>query len=586
MTSRHIKLAVLVLALAAAAAAPAAASKLSKSLIDRTQALAPGDAVTVWVYFTDKGPGIEGKLDAARAALTPRARARRLRNRQPGAAIVDARDIAVEASYIDALRGRGVTIRHASRWLNAVSAQIEARRVGEIAALDFVRRLDVVRSARPPEVEVVQQTGPQRVPAAPAAVDYGNSFTQNDLINTIPLHDLGYTGSGVLVCMLDAGFNNLEHEAFSLMDIMITRDFVNGDSIVTDQSGQAGTGNHGTYTLSALGGWAPGEVIGPAWGATFALAKTENTDWERHIEEDHWVAGAEWADSLGADIISSSLGYRYGFTDGETGYEWTDMDGNTAITTIGADIAASKGILVVNSAGNNYYVDPPQNTLIAPADGDSVLAVGAVDGTGARVGFSSVGLSADGRIKPDVMAMGSSVRAASPSDPSGYVNVSGTSLSCPLVAGAAALLLEVNPDLSNMEIIDALRSTASQSGAPDRLMGYGIVDVAAAAAGVSVDIARGLSPAGLVLHPAVPNPFNPTTTIAFELPEASPVTLAIYDVQGRRVRTLVDGTRRAGPHAEVWNGERDDGRPVPSGVYFYRLTAAGAERSRKMVLLK
>ncbi len=574
-------------AVAAALPAWAHAQKITRTLEARAARSAPGEALTVWVFFADKGGGTDAKLAAVRDNLTDRARARRLRNRGTGNLVVH-HDIPVESGYVSAVRALSVRVRHESRWLNAVSVEIDPGNLKKVASLRFVRRIDIVRSGRRaplPEVRV-GEAGPVRVPSAPTTLNYGNSFTQNDLMNVIPLHDLGYNGNGVLICMLDAGYNNLGHDAFSIMDILVTRDFVNGDSIVVDQVGQAGTGNHGTYTLSALGGWAPGELIGPAWGATFALGKTENTDWERHIEEDHWVAGAEWADSLGADIISSSLGYRYGFTDGESDYLYTDMDGNTAISTIGADIAASLGILVITSAGNENFISEPFNTILAPADGNSVLAIGAVDGAGIRASFSSVGLSADGRIKPDVAAMGVGVRAASPVTPNVYLNISGTSLSCPLVAGAAALLLEANSSLTNMEIMDALRATASQSSTPDRLLGYGIIDAAAAAAMVSSDVARNIAPLNVVLHAAYPNPFNPTTTIAYELPEPAHVTLSVYNVRGQLVRTLVDERQGAGPGSVVWNGTNRFGQAVGSGVYVYRLTAGDVQRSRKMVLLK
>jgi subtilisin family serine protease len=298
------------------------------------------------------------------------------------------------------------------------------------------------------------------------------------------------------------------------------------------------------------------------------------------------VAGAEWADSLGAHIVTSSLGYRYGFTHGESDYLWTDMDGNTTIATIGADIAGGRGIVVITSAGNEGFIATPENTLIAPTDGDSVLSIGAIDSGGSRVSFSSVGLSADGRIKPDVMAMGSGVRAAHPSATDAYTYIGGTSLACPLVAGAAALLIEANPNLTAAEVLDALRATASQSGAPDRLMGYGIVDAAGAAAMTSVDIARDLAPQNVVLHPAYPNPFNPTTTIAFELRDPVHVNLSVFNVRGQLVKTLVDERRAAGPWSVKWNGADRFGARVSSGVYVYRLIAGDVQRSRKMVLIK
>jgi subtilisin family serine protease len=582
----------LTLLLILAAAAPAATQdKISEVLTTRMNSADSGEAIAVWVFFADKDVD-DARLAAARAALSERALARRIRNRGADN-VVDHYDVPVNAEYVEALRMPGVHIRHESRWLNAVSADVEKSRLGDIAALDFVRRIDVVRTGRrsplpkpAPDDARRALRSPRSAPGAATLHDYGSSFDQNDIINVIPLHQLGYNGNGVLICSLDAGFNTLDHDAFQFMDIVATRDFVNGDDNVEDQVGQMGTGDHGTYTLSACGGWAPGELIGPAWGASYALAKTENTDWERHIEEDHWVAGAEWADSLGADIITSSLGYRYGFTNGESDYAWTDMDGSTAISTIGADIAGSRGILVITSAGNHGYVNEPQNSIIAPTDGDSVLSVGAVDALGSRSNFSSVGPSADGRIKPDVAAMGTLVRAANPTATDAYTSVNGTSLSCPLVAGAAALLLEANPTLTNVEMMDALRATASQSGAPDRMLGWGIIDAAAAAALTSTDVAQRLTPKKVVLHPAYPNPFNPKTTIAFELSEPVHVNLSVFNVRGQLVRTLIDEPRSAGPWSTGWNGVDRFGSRVSSGVYVYRLTAGEVQRSRKMVLLK
>jgi hypothetical protein len=559
------------------------AGKITPALRAAIDVSGDTDPVAAWVFFTDKGGEPARALREAEERLTPRARARRERNR--GAAhLVDRRDIPVAGRYVSALRSRAIRVRHVSRWLNAVSIEAAPRSLAGIAALPFVARLDLVHRMHAPLPEPVGAPEPF-APRTTTAFNYGNSFAQNNQINVPVLHNLGYSGNGVMVCMLDAGFNNLQHPAFQRLDILVTRDFVNGDSVVADEVGEMGIGNHGTFTLSVIGGFAPGEVIGPAWGATYILGKTENTQWERHIEEDAWIAGAEWADSIGADIISSSLSYSTGFTNGEPSYTWSDMDGATTIVTLGADIAGSRGILVVNSAGNEGFVSEPANTLGAPSDGDSVLAVGAVDAAGARATFSSVGYSADGRVKPDVMAMGLAVRAASPFEATGYMNVSGSSLSCPLVAGAAALLMEARPNATNAEIMDALRQTASQAGAPDRLYGYGIVDAAAAASFLVTAIADAPSPPGGMLS-AYPNPFNPATTIAYAIPRPSRVRLAVFDIRGARVATLVDEVQPAGRREVTWNARDRRGAPLASGVYVVRLDAGALQQRRKIVLVK
>lgn len=565
-----------------------AAHRITPDLQARMASAPASTPIATWVFLADKGPDIERRLADAEAGLTLRARARRLRNRPP-VHLVDWYDIPVDRRYVDRIEQQGVRIRHRSRWLNAVSVEATPLQIERITTLTFVRRMDIVHTSHAPlpEPEPVMNRipGPDTEPYDLHALDYGPSFVQNNLINDTPLHDLGYNGNGVLICMLDSGFNTLEHDVFRTLKIHATWDFVNGDSIVDDEAGQMGNGDHGTFTLSGIAGFYPGELIGPAWGATYMLGKTENTTWERHIEEDHWVAGAEWADAEGADIISSSLGYLNQFTNGEPNYTWQDMDGETTIVTRGADIAASRGILVVNSAGNGGLAVPPANTLIGPCDGDSVLCVGAVGANGIRASFSSVGPTSDGRTKPDVMALGVAVRVAAAGTTSGYVGVSGTSLSCPLVAGAAALLLEANPSLSAMDIASALRSSGTFAVSPDNYMGWGIVDVTAAVQASSTAVPE-IAGSQIRLYPAVPNPFNPSTTLRFELNRLSHVELRVFDVTGREVITLINGERPGGMNAVVWDGTSNAGTRVGTGVYFYELRAAGQRLSHKMVLLK
>lgn len=559
-------------------------SKISPALQTSLAHAGETDRVTAWVFFADKGHA--PALRDIEATLTPHARARRLRNRGANH-LVDAYDAPVDARYVDTVRREGLRVRNVSRWLNAVSVQASPRLVEAVAQLPFVRRMDVVRTGTAPLPEPETAT-PSKTPGAERAalsLNYGASFTQNNLIDVPPLHDQGYSGNGVWICMLDTGFNNLGHVTFQSLDVLITHDFVNGDSVVSDEPGQMGSGNHGTNTLSVIGGYAPGDLIGTAFGATYILAKTENTNWERHVEEDAWVAGAEWADSIGADIISSSLGYSTGFTNGETSYTWNDLDGQTTIVALGAGIAVSRGILVVNSAGNDGFVSLPANTLISPSDGDSVLAVGAVDASGVRATFSSVGPTADGRIKPDLVAMGVSVHVASAFDNT-YYNSSGTSFSCPLVAGAAALIMEARPNATNQTIMAALRATASQANAPDRLKGWGIIDAAAAAGMIPTRVDTTPDPSRTMLHPAYPNPFNPNTTIAYEIPTRARVSLVVYDVRGVQVATLVDEVQPAGRRSVVWNATSRTGKPLASGVYLCVLTAGDRRESRKLVLLK
>ena len=457
-------------------------NKISNALAEAIKMKGLGSQFTVWIYLTDKGTDNRPEIQRLEESLPLKVLKRRLRRGDRGR-LTDIYDLPLKKRYVLKLQSCVDQIRQRSRWLNAVSAEIRGTQLEKLSGLPFVRRMDTVKSFiyRDPEIrEGIETTATSRE-ARGHSMDYGPAFNQLDLINVPPLHDMGYSGKGVLICMLDTGFNNLDHKALAHLDIQATRDFVNNDFNVDDEPNQMGVGNHGTNTLGTIAGFWPGELIGPAYGAGFILGKTENTEWERHIEEDHWVAAAEWAEQLGADIISSSLGYREEFTHGEAGYSAENMDGRTAVVTLGANIAAAKGVLIVNSAGNEGREAGLANTIIAPSDSPDVLAAGAVDPSGRRTDFSSYGPSSDGRIKPDVMAQGSQVYTAAADSLDGFVSVAGTSFSCPLTAGAAALVLEANPTWSNRDIMTALKNTAAGASNPDNEMGWGIIDAYKAA---------------------------------------------------------------------------------------------------------
>jgi subtilisin family serine protease len=327
-----------------------------------------------------------------------------------------------------------------------------------------------------PETEVARARTTAR---GRGAIDYGASLGQLQQIGVPELHALGITGEGTVIALLDAGFDNLTHESFASMNILAQYDFVNGDLDVGNGTDR-GEGSHGTSTLSVIGGLSNGTLVGPAYGAAYLLAKTEDTTRETPVEEDHWAAAAEWAEAAGADVISSSLGYLT-YDTGFRSYTPAQMDGDTAVSTRAADLAAERGVVVVISAGNEGF-NPTHNTLGAPADGQGVLAVGAVDPAGVRASFSSVGPTADGRVKPDVAAQGVSVLAAGSGAADSYRFVNGTSFSCPLTAGVAALLLQMHPEATPEQIRNALRASGSQAAAPDNLLGWGIVNASRAAA--------------------------------------------------------------------------------------------------------
>jgi len=438
----------------------------------------PADSTsTFWVYFTDKGidtqTGYRKAVDRLAYRLTPRSLdRRRLRGSQD---LLDFTDLPVKAEYVQEVESRCRKVRAVSRWLNAVSVEATGSQIEKMSELPFVRSIGKVVTYYRRNLEqgqggsIYRPEGGARFKYGSGYGDYGRSYPQLSQVHVPELHRLGYHGEGVLVGMLDTGYKK-DHPvfltAFEEGRVLAEYDFIHGDSDTQNDSLDVWTQhNHGTCVWSALGGEMDEELYGPAYKAFFVLAKTEMVWQEIEAEEDLWVAGLEWADSLGADVVTSSLGYNNWYT-----YE--DMDGNTAVTTIAADLAVSKGIVVVNSAGNER-----QNSwhyMIAPADGDFVIAAGAVDETGEVASFSSAGPTYDGRIKPDVCARGVDTYCATTDDHFGYRG--GTSLSAPLVAGVCALLVQIHPDWSPLVLRDSLWYTASRADDPDTLYGYGIVN--------------------------------------------------------------------------------------------------------------
>lgn len=434
--------------------------------------------VAVWVWFTDKG--LTGRdLDAALAraqeqlgdhAVARRAKVMVDRKALDGRArLVDITDLPVSAAHLDAVKATGARLRRVSRWLNAASFDVDASQVDALASLPQVRAVTLVRRAQPAPAIVTAPAAaaPYAADSAQWTINYGGNLADLEQIAVPQVHEAGFHGQGVIIGMLDSGFRTT-HECLSPLPVLARWDFVNNDGVVENQPGDpSGQDSHGTMTMSTVAGYAPGSHVGPAYGATLVLAKTEDTSQEVPAEEDNWVAGIEWLDTFGVDVVSSSLGYIDWFT-------FADMDGNTAACTIAADLAAGKGIVVCNSAGNERGA--AWNHIVAPADGDSVIAVGAVTSTGTYSSFSSPGPSADGRIKPDVAALGSGNHVASVGTINGYETASGTSFSCPLTSGVAALVLSRVPTLTPMQVREAMRATASRAGAPDNDYGWGILN--------------------------------------------------------------------------------------------------------------
>lgn len=603
---------VVVLSPAVTLASATAAGMPARSRLDPrlAAALAAGSPpVPVWIEFADKGEtgpaDLAARLAEAERSLAPETRRRRERARvQP---IVDWLDLPLEPGYVRAIEARGHQVYGRSRWFNHVAVRTSGPELEALASLGFVRRVRPVDVGRPrPPLERTPARGDagareaQPLGSRATTLDYGRSLGQLTRLGIPAVHDSGYIGSEINVAVLDNGFNYYrKHEALRPIPVGGTRtyDFIRDIPSVQDTVDVPLFFEHGTATLSALAGRAPGRYLGAAPGCNAMLARTEEESSEKPIEMTWWAQGAEWAESLGADIISASLSYSLFPDSAGTDIPYEDFDGHTTIVTRAAEIAAAKGILVVVSAGNdgnNIFV---RRKVTAPADanGDSVIAIAAVDSFGVRASFSSKGPTVDGRIKPDLAAQGVATWVATAQgDPNTYEPLNGTSFAAPLVAGLAACLMQARPTWSPVMIVQALKRTASRASAPDTLTGWGIPNGLAALRYVpdTLDVPDPASP--LAIRFAGPNPLRSgagaNASVRVSLGAASPAEsyrVRVFDMAGREVRRLASGTLQPGTTVSIpWQGDDAHGRTLVPGLYLLDLEGGGRHRTVRVVVLR
>lgn len=424
-----------------------------------------------WIQFTDKN-NAPYSIDKPEEFLSERAIQRRVKY---GVAL-DEKDIPVNPSYIEAVKNAGATILNPSKWLNGVTVEVR-----EESVISAIAELPFVKSSRVLKDDPLKQSLKEKSFSCEMNVEtiinsdvcrnhYGSAHTQIELLNGVALHEMGYQGEGMWIGICDSGYQGADmHDVFQNMRdeerLLGTKDFVYKNGVVYSDD------HHGTACLSLMAGYMPGVYVGTAPKASYFLCRTENVNSENVIEEYNWVSAAEYMDSLGIDVISTSLGYIT-FDDAQMVHGYEDFDGETCIITIGAEIASSRGVLVVAAAGNEGNKSFPY--VGAPGDGKNVLTVGGVKSDGTRAGFSSIGPTYDGRIKPDVMSFAYAVSVASPSN--NFYESNGTSLATPSLAGMAACFWQARKDAPESTIREIIKQSSNNYLTPNSEYGYGIPD--------------------------------------------------------------------------------------------------------------
>jgi serine protease AprX len=485
-----------------------------------------------WVQFKDKANS-PFSVDAPEEYLSQKA----IERRQKQGLALSENDLPVNASYIQQVAVIGARVLYASKWFNSVTIEVsDSTILPTIQALSCVKstsqvaRVKVLSNAdlfMQDLMKVYEQAQAKTELTATPGSDpiYGDANLQIKMLEGHKLHAMGFRGKGQTIAVLDAGFFRVNE--FALFDslrtnnrILGTRDFVQGnDSVYEDNS-------HGLSVLSTMAANVPGIFVGTAPEASYWLIRTEDAGSEFTIEEDNWVRGAEFADSVGVDIINSSLGYTV-FDDPSTSHSYQHLNGNTTRITIGADIAASKGILVVNSAGNSGA--DPWRYLGAPADADSILTIGAVDAEGKYALFSSQGPTSDGRIKPNVTAMGQLTLVATNSGNVGRSN--GTSFSSPVIAGMVACLWQAHPTANMMQVFKAIEKSGDQADRPDAYRGFGIPNFMRAH-GILSQLEMKVVPKDSIVN-VYPNPFIEGVSVEYYSQLEQQITVNIYKNSGK-----------------------------------------------------
>ncbi|WP_300489052.1 S8 family serine peptidase [Flavobacterium sp.] len=513
-----------------------------------------------WVYFLDK-PNAQTFLNNPLSILSQRA----LDRRAAQGIALDVMDAPIHQPYIDQITTiPGITVMAKSKWLNALHVRGTQQAITNLTSQPFVSSVDFAnktlnitgRTAQNPTSGLFQKAF-----SVQADYPYGQSAIQIQMLNGHLLHQQNYTGSGKIIAVLDAGFPGVNTTA-PFARIRNNNQIKGGYNFVNRNDNFYTGYQHGTQVLSNMAAYVENQLVGTAPDASYYLFVTEDYNTENPLEESLWVEAAEMADSLGVDVINSSLGYSQ-FTNASYNYTYQDMDGNTTFVTRGANIAFTRGMIVVCSAGNEGA--KPWKYITAPADGPNVLTIGAVNSSEVRSSFSSQGPTSDGRIKPDVMAMGTGSVVTTETGELGFNN--GTSFSSPTLAGLVACLWQALPDKTNQEIVQRIKQSADRYTNPDDFYGYGIPDFYSA---ISLTLATdSFTLNGFSLYP------NPTTAnLTISASGQKEASFVLYNNLGQEViRKKLNDIQETTISMEN----------LKTGFYLYTIVSGSATFSGKII---
>lgn len=517
-----------------------------------------------WVYFTDK-PNAATFLADPLSILTQRA----LDRRTAQGIAVTTNDVPVHQPYINQITAAtGITVKAKSKWLNCLHIRGSVTDINALSSLTFVDHIEFANQSLNTSGKIKNSKTINKEQIINKQMDvevtfaYGTSANQIQMLNGHLLHQANYTGTGKIIAVLDSGFINVN--STQPFERLFTNNLIlGGYNYVSQSTNVYSLHNHGTMVLSCMGGYTEGQLVGTAPDAQYYLFVTEDVTSENPVEESYWVEAAEEADRLGVDIITSSLGY-FGYDNPSYSYTYSDLTGNSAFASRGANIAFSKGIIVVASAGNSGATANPY--IGVPAEATNVLAIGAVQANENYAAFSSIGPSFDGRVKPDVMAQGQNAVVATTAG--SITTVSGTSFSGPIMAGMIASFWQAVPSLTNQQVVNLVKQSSDRFNLPTFQYGYGIPDFQLAIANAALDVNEATS-SNFVVYP------NPTKgTISVSIPEGFLNSkILIYNSLGQTI--LEQNINQSNPTLSLEN--------LNSGVYFYKIASANATQTGKII---